>query len=128
MNPKFKEIGGLFVGEYYKAFDAKNNRMNLKPFYHEAALLTFEGQEFQGPESILQKLMSIQSDNIERLISSADYQPTIDGGIFCTISGQLRTVSEHDKPMPFVHTFLLKPVGENFFVFNEVFRLALHDC
>ncbi|XP_050395577.1 probable nuclear transport factor 2 [Patella vulgata] len=92
-----------------------------------SALLTFEGCQFQGPQSIVEKLMSVPSDNIQRAITCADYQPTIDGGVQVCIIGQLKTDSEHDKPMPFTHVFLLKPENGNYYIFNEIFRLALHN-
>ncbi|KAK6178486.1 hypothetical protein SNE40_013272 [Patella caerulea] len=127
MNPEFAEIGQQFVAAYYKGFDDKNSRATLQPLYHSTALLTFEGCQFQGPQAIVEKLMSVPSDNIQRAITCADYQPTIDGGVQVCIIGQLKTDSEHDKPMPFTHVFLLKRENANYFINNEIFRLALHN-
>lgn len=36
--------------------------------------------------------------------------------------------TDEDPPHAYIQTFVLKPIGNSFFVQHDMFRLALHDC
>uniref|UniRef100_A0A0B7BLD9 Nuclear transport factor 2 n=1 Tax=Arion vulgaris TaxID=1028688 RepID=A0A0B7BLD9_9EUPU len=128
MNPNFDSIGKQFVEQYYLVFDNKDIRGQVAVMYHPTdALLTFEGQQFQGVESIAEKMKTIPLDNMFRHITTIDCQPTMDGGVLVNVIGQLKNNSENDKPMGFSQTFILKPANNSFFVFHDIFRLVIHN-
>jgi hypothetical protein len=35
--------------------------------------------------------------------------------------------TDEDQPHGYTQTFVLKPIGQSFFVQHDIFRLALHD-
>lgn len=47
-------VGNEFVKYYYATFDS--GRQNLAALYRPESMLTFEGQQFQGAENIVEKL------------------------------------------------------------------------
>ncbi|KAK3745782.1 hypothetical protein RRG08_030656 [Elysia crispata] len=129
MNPNFDAIGKHFVHHYYSVFDEKSKRETAAEMYHPTeALLTFEGQQFQGVGAIKEKMKAIPLDNMARQFTTIDCQPTVDGGVLVTVIGQLKNCSENDKVMGFTQTFILKPSNSSFFIHHDIFRLALHDC
>ncbi|GFS26710.1 nuclear transport factor-2 [Elysia marginata] len=129
MNADFEAIGKTFVQHYYAVFDDKEKRESVAGMYHPTeAMLTFEGQQFQGFEAIKEKMKLIPLDNMMRQLTTIDCQPTIDGGVLVNVVGQLKNHSEHDKVMGFTQTFILKPGNNSFFVHHDIFRLALHNC
>ncbi|RUS86860.1 hypothetical protein EGW08_005397 [Elysia chlorotica] len=129
MNPNFDAIGQEFVRHYYNVFDDKMKRETIAAMYHPTeALLTFEGQQFQGVAAIQDKMKAIPLDNMIRQCTTIDCQPTVDGGVLVTVIGQLKNNAENDKVMGFTQTFVLKPGNGSFFIHHDIFRLALHNC
>jgi hypothetical protein len=51
----FKAIGRQFADYYYQTFAA--NRQGLSNLYQADSLMTYEGQEFMGQQSIMEKLL-----------------------------------------------------------------------
>ncbi|BFZ19322.1 hypothetical protein BsWGS_22361 [Bradybaena similaris] len=128
MNPNFDTIGKQFVGQYYVVFDNKDIRSQVAAMYHPTdALLTFEGQQFQGVEAIAEKMKTIPIDNMFRQITTIDCQPTIDGGVLVNVIGQLKNNAENDKVLGFSQTFVIKPANNSFFIFHDIFRLVIHN-
>lgn len=128
MNPNFDSIGKQFVEQYYLVFDNKDIRGQVAAMYHPTdSLLTFEGQQFQGVESIAEKMKTIPLDNMFRHITTIDCQPTIEGGVLVNVIGQLKNNSENDKPMGFSQTFILKPANNSFYLCHDIFRLVIHN-
>lgn len=127
MNPNFDAIGKAFAEQYYAIFDNKDTRPNVNQMYSPDGLLTFEGSQFSGRDAIGEKMKTIPLDNMQRVISTIDSQPMIDGGIVVTVVGQLKNNDANDKVMPFCQTFVLKPAENSFFIFHDIFRLALHN-
>ena len=99
-----------FHEHYYNTFDS--NRGALAGLYQENAILTFEGQKFQGQATLMQKLTSLPfqqvwpvmrcsscatsntSDcacwpQVKHHISSVDAQPSLSNGLIVFITGQL---------------------------------------
>ncbi|XP_045620452.1 probable nuclear transport factor 2 isoform X1 [Procambarus clarkii] len=126
LNPQFQQIGETFVKQYYAIFDGeREGREKLVIFYHaELSLMSFEGVQVQGAAQILEKIKNLSFTKIVRAITTVDCQPTFDGGVLVNILGQLKM--DDDPPHGFNQTFMLKPLGDSFFVQHDMFRLALH--
>jgi len=125
LNPEFDKIGKAFTEQYYNMFDNPATRPQLQVLYNaEQSLLSFEGQQMQGAAKIMEKLSSLTFQKIAHLITAVDCQPMFDGGILVNVLGQLKT--DEDPAHGFSQTFVLKPVGQSWFIAHDVFRLALH--
>jgi len=126
LNPNYEQIGKAFTQQYYDMFDNAATRANLQQLYNaEQSLLSFEGQQMQGAVKIMEKLGSLTFQKIQHLITTVDCQPMFDGGILINVLGQLKT--DEDPPHGFSQTFVLKPMGQSWFIAHDVFRLALHN-
>ncbi|KAI3632947.1 hypothetical protein MIR68_009022 [Amoeboaphelidium protococcarum] len=118
-----KAIANEFVKYYYSTFDA--SRANLAPLYKSQSMLTFEGQEFQGSEKIVEKLSSLPFQKVAHKVTTVDVQPgnTSGNSILVAVTGQL-LVDNESNPQFFSQVFQLNNDGSgNWFVFNDVFRL-----
>lgn len=118
------EIAKVFVDFYYGNFDA--DRTNLRNVYKDISMLTFEGQQIQGVNGIIEKLTSLGFKRIQHKIQTIDAQPSHPsaGSILVSVTGQLLTDDEQN-PQRFSQTFQLVPDGPgNYFVFNDIFRLC----
>ncbi|GFN97562.1 nuclear transport factor 2 [Plakobranchus ocellatus] len=128
MNPSFNDIGRSFASHYYNLFDTKEQRPQIAALYHPTdSLLTFEGQQIQGQQAIVEKMKGIPLEDMQRTVTTLDCQPTADGGVLISVLGQLKNSSENDKVMGFSQTFLIKPFNNSFFIFHDIFRLVLHN-
>ena len=87
-------------------------------------MLTFEGQPFQGPTQILDKLKQLPAD-VKHQVDTKDVQPTgADGSsLLVLVTGKL--IIDQGNPMQYTQTFTLNPDSGSFYVFNDVFRLVL---
>jgi hypothetical protein len=85
--PDAESVGKAFLSHYYQHFET--NRAGLANLYQDASLLTFEGQRFQGPQAIIQKLSSLPFAQCKVHTSSMDFQPSISGGIIVFVTGQV---------------------------------------
>ncbi|XP_060553317.1 uncharacterized protein LOC132714447 [Ruditapes philippinarum] len=126
MNPSYKDIGEYFAKQYYQMYDT-GNIDQLASMYHDSALLTFEGDQKQGKEAIRAKHGVLAAKTCHN-ITTIDCQPTYnDNGVTVSIVGQIKTEGE-DKVLGFTHMFIIRPFEDgNFYITNEVFRLALHN-
>ncbi|RWS04532.1 nuclear transport factor 2-like protein [Dinothrombium tinctorium] len=126
LNPNYEQIGKGFVQQYYGLFDGdRSTRTNLVNFYSETkSLMTFEGQQIMGRVKIMEKLQGLTFTNIQHSISAVDAQPTFDGGVLVMVLGQLKT--DEDPPHTFNQVFVLKPLGDSFYIEHDIFRLAFH--
>ncbi|XP_022667725.1 probable nuclear transport factor 2 [Varroa jacobsoni] len=127
LNPQYDTIGKSFITQYYGFFDDVNQRGNLANFYNEEkSMMTFEGQQFLGRTKIMEKFQGLTFQKIQHLITATDCQPMFDGGIMIVVLGQLKT--DDDPPHSFNQVFILKPIGDSFYLEHDIFRLALHHC
>ncbi|XP_019629714.1 PREDICTED: nuclear transport factor 2-like [Branchiostoma belcheri] len=124
MNPQFDSIGRQFVDFYYKAFD--ENRSTLAALYRPESMMTFEGAQHQGPEAIVQKLVSLPFQKVQHVVTTVDCQPTVDFGVLVMVVGQLKT--DEDPIHGFSQTFILKNDGSNYYVLSDIFRLVVHSA
>lgn len=86
-------VAKAFVEHYYSTFDA--NRANLGSLYQDASMLTFEGQKFQGAQTIVSKLTSLPFQQCQHNISTVDCQPSGPaGGMLVFVSGNLQLAGE----------------------------------
>lgn len=126
LNPAYEAIGKTFVEQYYLLFDDVNQRPNLANLYNaETSFMSFEGIQLQGAQKIMEKLNSLGFQKIARQISAIDSQPMFDGGILINVFGRLKT--DEDPPHAYSQVFVLKPIGNSFYLQHDVFRLIIHD-
>lgn len=106
----FQQIGEQFCQHYYQTFDS--NRAGLHPLYSQQSMLTFEGDQFQGADAIVQKIMSLPFQKVQHQIVKCDCQPSVNEGIVIFITGNL-LVDDNANPLKFAQVFqLLKgPTG-----------------
>jgi len=84
-------------------------------------MLTFEGEQFKGVESILNKVKSF--GQIKHDIKTFDAQPSVNNGIVCFVSGDL-FIDGGENAVKFAQVFQLFPGGPSgYFCFNDLFRL-----
>ena len=81
----FQSVGTQFVAHYYNVFDTE--RAKLGDLYTNDSMLTFEGEQFKGLESIGGKYAGLPS--IKHTVHTADYQPTLNNGIVAFITGEI---------------------------------------
>jgi len=125
-NPQYDQIGKAFAQQYYQLFDNPGSRGELLSLYHPTeSLMTFEGQQCQGAQKILEKFQGLTFQKIQHAITSMDCQPMFDGGILINVLGQLKT--DDDPPLTFSQTFVLKPSQGSFFCQHDIFRLGIHN-
>ncbi|CAN8024305.1 probable nuclear transport factor 2 [Ixodes scapularis] len=125
LNPQYDTIGKTFIQQYYAMFDDPNLRQNLLTFYNEEkSLMTFEGEQIFGRTKIMEKIQGLRFQKICHHCTVIDSQPMFDGGILISVLGQLKT--DDDPAHTFLQVFVLKPMGETFYVEHDIFRLALH--
>ncbi|KAE8264531.1 hypothetical protein A4X09_0g6940 [Tilletia walkeri] len=91
------------------------------------SMLTFEGQPFQGTESIVEKLVSLPFQKVAHQVATRDVQPTgsDQSSLFVLVTGHL-VVDDGEHPMSYTQAFTLAPDGAgSFYVYNDCFRLNL---
>eukprot|EP01101_Sappina_pedata_P012029 TRINITY_DN8191_c0_g1_i1.p2 TRINITY_DN8191_c0_g1~~TRINITY_DN8191_c0_g1_i1.p2 ORF type:complete len:138 (+),score=64.17 TRINITY_DN8191_c0_g1_i1:48-416(+) len=116
------EIAEAFVTHFYGVFDS--NRAQLTGLYRDESMLTFEGQNFLGAQSIVQKLSTL--GEIRHAVSQKDVQPTFGGAIIVFVVGQLSIGG--GNPLNFSEVFTLNPIpgqAGGFYVHNDIFRLSI---
>ncbi|XP_075044931.1 nuclear transport factor 2 [Mixophyes fleayi] len=119
----WEHIGCSFVQHYYRLFDS--DRTQLKAIYTDVSCLTWEGQQYQGKDAIIEKLSSLPFQKIQHSITSQDHQPTPDNCIVSMVVGQLK--ADDDPVIGFHQLFLLKNVQDVWVCTNDMFRLSLHN-
>ncbi|KAL3270115.1 hypothetical protein HHI36_009174 [Cryptolaemus montrouzieri] len=126
LNPQYEAIGKGFVSQYYALFDDPMQRPNLHSMYNaETSFMTFEGSQLQGSAKIMEKISNLSFQKITRVITAVDSQPTFDGGVLINVLGRLQC--DEDPPHAFCQVFVLKPLGNTFYIQHDIFRLAIHD-
>ena len=76
-------------------------------------MLTFEGQQFQGTQAIVEKLTGLPFQSVQHRVVSLDAQPTHAGGLLVFVTGQLLTDGE-SKPLNFSQVFSLMNAGGSY--------------
>jgi hypothetical protein len=117
----FNSIAQQFVQFYYTTFDT--NRAGLFPLYTPESMLTFEGEQFMGAQSIVNKILELSCTTVSHQILTIDAQPSsTPAGIIVFVSGLLQLDS--DPPLKFSQCFHLNQSSSGqYFVYNDIFRL-----
>lgn len=126
LNPQYDAIGQAFAQQYYSTFDERNFGTLINFYNAETSLMTFEGIQLQGAHNIMEKFNGLTFQKIQHIITKVDCQPMFDGGILINVLGQLKT--DDDPPHSFSQTFVLKPIGDTFFLQHDIFRLGIHSA
>merc|ERR1719203_2574232 len=124
MNANFQQVGEQFCQHYYQTFDT--NRSQLLPLYQDHSLLTFEGEQHQGANAIVQKLVGLPFQKVQHQIVKADCHPVPGSqNVLIFVTGNLG-VDDNANPLKFAQVFQLAqgPSG-NFFCLNDMFRLNI---
>ncbi|GKY94461.1 hypothetical protein MPSEU_000412000 [Mayamaea pseudoterrestris] len=114
-----EQVANAFVQHYYQTFDS--NVQQLAQLFTQNSMMTFEGQPFQGAESIVQKLTNM--GKITHEIKSTDVQPSAtENCIVIFVTGNLRI--DGGNPLHFCEFFQLISTGPGqYSVHNCIFRL-----
>ncbi|KAI3452583.1 hypothetical protein Pfo_009247 [Paulownia fortunei] len=116
-------VAKAFVEHYYSTFDT--NRAGLANLYQDSSMLTFEGQKFQGAQSITAKLTSLPFQQCQHHITTVDCQPSallveclfLFLAIFSWPASSMRSSLARQM-------FHLMPTPQgSFYVLNDIFRL-----
>eukprot|EP00932_Pfiesteria_piscicida_P003170 SRR837773.13083.p3 GENE.SRR837773.13083~~SRR837773.13083.p3 ORF type:complete len:136 (+),score=46.34 SRR837773.13083:42-410(+) len=119
----FQQVGEQFCQHYYQTFDT--NRAGLAPLYGEQSMLTFEGEQFQGAQNIVQKLASLPFQKVQHQIVKCDCHPNpSENGVIIFVTGNL-IVDDNQNPLKFAQVFYLKQGGAGYFCQNDLFRLNI---
>jgi len=119
----FEKVGESFIDHYYKLF--ANDRAQLISLYQPQSMLTFEGEKFQGPQAIANKLAGLAFQKCKVRFSSRDSQPAPGSGVLIFICGEILPENE-ENALRFSQVFNLQPVPNkagSFFILNDLFRL-----
>lgn len=119
----FQQVGEQFVQHYYNTFDT--NRSQLGPLYNETSMMTWEGEQFQGSQAIVQKLGSLAFTKVQHQVVKCDCQPGIgDNGVLIFVTGHL-IVDDNQNPLKFAQIFYLRPGNGSYYCQNDMFRLNI---
>ncbi len=79
-----------------------------------------------GTQQIMEKQGGLPNLTYDSANAIADYQPSINDGIFVLVNGCLFIDGNQEAPLRFTQTFLLQKGGSaGYYVHNEIFRLSL---
>jgi Nuclear transport factor 2 (NTF2) domain len=84
-------------------------------------MMTFEGQQHQGPEAIVSKLSSVGA--VQHVVKSTDIQPTFsENALVIFVTGSIKIGG--DNPLHFSELFILfSTAPQQYYVHNCIFRL-----
>jgi Nuclear transport factor 2 (NTF2) domain len=84
-------------------------------------MMTFEGQQFQGPQSIVEKLVSVGA--VKHTVKSRDIQPTFNENVLVIfVTGTVQIAG--DNPIHYSELFILVSTApQQYYVHNCIFRL-----
>ncbi|GFY99957.1 nuclear transport factor 2A [Actinidia rufa] len=84
-------VAKAFVEHYYTTFDAH--------LYRDSSMLSFEGHNIHGSQSIVAKLTRLPFRQCQHSITTIDCQPA--GGLFVFVSGNLQVTGEIPHALKF---------------------------
>mmetsp|Transcript_25806 Transcript_25806/g.31814 ORF Transcript_25806/g.31814 Transcript_25806/m.31814 type:complete len:122 (-) Transcript_25806:174-539(-) len=114
-----QEVAQAFVQHFYTTFDSSPE--GLASLYSAQSMLTFEGNQLMGSESIMQKLRSVGP--VKHDVKSMDVQPSSNANaVVIFVTGNIKIGG--DNPLHFCEMFQLVSTGPGaYYVHNDVFRL-----
>jgi Nuclear transport factor 2 (NTF2) domain len=121
INAQFNQIAAQFTAHYYKQFDS--DRSQLTSLYGPSSMMSFESDQFQGAEGIVNKLKSLPFQQVIHKVVTMDAQPNpSNNGVIVMVTGDLY-VDGSQNPLKFAQCFHLAPTASGYFVQNDFFRL-----
>ncbi|KAL5511912.1 NTF2 [Sanghuangporus vaninii] len=117
-------IATQFTQYYYQTFD--NDRSQLGALYRQESMMTWEGQQVQGVQGIVEKLTSLPFAKVVHNITTIDAQPSSlqAANLLVSVMGFLK-VDDGEHPLQFAQVFQLIQDQGSYYVFNDIFRLNL---
>mmetsp|Transcript_14704 Transcript_14704/g.21175 ORF Transcript_14704/g.21175 Transcript_14704/m.21175 type:complete len:122 (+) Transcript_14704:818-1183(+) len=108
-----------FTEHYYGTFDT--SPQNLSGLFTQNSMMTFEGQQFQGVQNILQKITQIGRTGHE--VKTVDVQPSVtENALIIFVTGMI-TIDGGNK-LHFCELFqLVATAPQQYVIHNDVFRL-----
>ncbi|ELP93124.1 nuclear transport factor, putative [Entamoeba invadens IP1] len=119
---QLKQFAAQFVSVFYNSFDT--NKANLANFFQPMSTLTFETNTIQGAQNILQHIQNLPFKQTQHQIAVLDVQQ-VPGSVpmlFIKVIGRLTIDGEN--PLLFTESFILTQANNNWFVLNDIMRLA----
>ena len=110
-----------FLNAFYKMM--MEDRMSILPIYRNSSLLTYNGGNHAGVESIKKHLEGLSFKKISYNFDDYDAQPLHGGGILIVVAGEL-CMDDSDR-FKFNQTFVLMPEGETWFIQNDVLKIIV---
>lgn len=87
--------------------------------------MTFEGDNFQGQQLIVQKLVNMPFKTVKHEVVKIDSQPNpFNNGVITFVTGNLK-VDEEPNPLKFAQIFHLAPHNNSYVIINDMFRLNI---
>jgi Nuclear transport factor 2 (NTF2) domain len=86
-----------------------------------SSMMTFEGQQYQGPEAIVNKLSAIGA--VRHTVKTTDIQPTFsENALVIFVTGSIQIGGEN--PLHYSEIFILVSTApQQYYVHNSIFRL-----
>merc|ERR1719221_1056947 len=107
MESNFRQIGEQFAQAFYQTYDA---RQDLSKFYEAHSLFTFEDQDVQGAQQIMQKLSSFGFQQVKHDVKKCRCQPVPGSAdkLLVNIFGQMHVqMNGGTQSIPFAESFQL---------------------
>lgn len=123
MSFDYQGLAQQFVNHYYSQFSA--DRSSLAPLYRDHSMLTFERDQVQGTQAIVEKLTSLGFQKVQHEIATLDAQPGTPGNrdVIVMVTGKL-LIDDEPAPKGYSQVFHLIPEGDSYYVYNDIFRLV----
>eukprot|EP01083_Nonionella_stella_P087539 243607_1 len=91
-------IGKSFVQHYYGTY--AQDRKNLGNLFKDESMMTYEGSQHKGGQSIMTKLSSLQFTTVKHETKTMDVQPSGAGGLLIVVTGDVFVKS---MPLEYIH-------------------------
>lgn len=123
MSFDYASLAQQFVQVYYQQFETA--RANLASLYRDSSMMTFETNQVQGSQAIVEKLTTLPFQKVQHEIATLDAQPGTPGNrdVIVMVTGRL-LIDNEQTPQRYSQVFHLVPEGETYFVYNDIFRLV----
>ena len=119
MTPDFDAVGKCFAHQYYQWLSS--NFENLRTVYRTNSLVTWNGEQIVGGDSLLGKLRAM---NYKRAIvlNEIDCHPVAPDNVLVVVQGELKFEGEAHS-LTFNDSFFLKHDQGGWFVQNQLSRI-----
>eukprot|EP00461_Guttulinopsis_vulgaris_P002920 UN02921 len=121
MDPQ--QVAQSFVQHYYHIMDGgKDKYPQLAGLYRDSSMLTWETNNVQGAQAIVQKLLEMPFNTVQHRVTSVSAQPSgVPNALLVAVNGEL--IIDSDAPIKFNQVWHLLQEGNAFWIHNDIFRL-----